>query len=158
MKPQDVAGAKIINSDKLIATPSELLCTYAGPSSILLLDGSSLVALVVLGGAYSYDGATGKYRWTLQRPLCENRPRFIEKLQGIQRVQGGTLGLGFAFNGVKGAPDHAHRRGVWLPNCSDLKEAISFGAEGAIIDVAAGTCDTPEEWKAPPRFPGRTEF
>lgn len=153
MKPKDVQGARLLGSDKLVATPAELMAIYAGPPSILLFEGAELVPLVVLGGAYSFDVSTSKYRWTLQRPLCEQKGRFIEKLLGIQRLQGHTLGLGFAFNGVKGAPSHAHLRGIWLPNCHDLKEALSFGGQGAIVDVVAGTCDTPQEWKSPPPFP-----
>lgn len=153
MNPKDVSGAKIINPNKLVATPAELLCVYAGPPSILLFEGSELVPLTILGGAYSYDVAISKYRWTLQRPLCEGKDRFLDKLQGLQRMQGMKLGLGFAFNGVKGAPPHAHLRGIWLPNCHDMHDAMSFGAQGAIMDVVAGVCDKPEEWKSPPSFP-----
>lgn len=153
MTPQDVQGAKIIHPNKLTATPAELLCVYAGPPSILLAEDASLIPLVILGGAYSFDVTVLKYRWTLQRPLCEGKDRFIEKLKGLHRMQHVPLGLGFAFNGVKGAPAHAHLRGIWLPNCRDMHDGLSFGAQGVIMDVVGGVCDTPEEWKSPPRFP-----
>ena len=117
-----------------------------------------MIALTVLGANYSYDLAAQSHRWTLQRPLCENRPTFLEKIRGIYRIQKDTLGLGIAFNGTKAAPPHAHRRGLWLPHCENLTGALSFGAEGPIVDVVAGTCGTPQEWVSPPPFPSRVEF
>lgn len=155
MKKQDVRGAQIIDpaSDKLIATSAELMATYIGPQSLLLLEGADLVAISILGGAYSYDFDKGKYRWTLQRPLVEKKVRFLEKLQGLQRMQKTPIGIGFAFNGVKGAPPIAHLRGVWLPNCHDMHEGLTFGAQGHITDLVIGYCDKPEVWNSPPTHP-----
>lgn len=157
MKPkQPVPPPTVLDPAKFYITSAELVCVYAAPQPSWLAENIELVELVPLtisGLAYSYDLASAKYHWTVQRPLCENRQRFLDKLRGLARLNNGELSLGIAFNGTREAPPAAQRRGLWLPHLKDLHGAMSFGPQGPITDVVAGTCDEPELWPSPPPFP-----
>lgn len=139
-------------------TPAELQCIYAGPASLGLVVEAVLHPLTIYNVAYSYDTILSKYRWTLSRPLCEGKDRFITRMEQLMQAHEG-LGIGIVFNGVKSAPKNAKLRAIWLPDCEDLHEALSSGPSGAVMDVVAGVCNTPEEWKTPPAFPtGKVEY
>lgn len=141
--------------DRYIATPGELAVFYVGPQSLLLATDNAVVPLMQTAFAYSFDHALRRYRWTAQRPLCEHRDRFIDKVRRTVRAHGTHFGVGVVLNGHEMAPKDSHRRGVWLGNCAldDLVEAMSVAMQQPVLDVVSGLAETHETWDRPPVKP-----
>lgn len=141
--------------ERYIATPGELAVFYVGPTSLLLATDQAVIPLMQTAFAYSFDHALKRYRWTAQRPLCEHRDRFIDKVRRTVRAHGDQFGVGVVLNGHEMAPKDAHRRGIWLGGCdiADLVEALSLSMQQPVIDVVAGLASTHEAWERPPVKP-----
>lgn len=142
----------------LQATTGEIVQVYFGPPSLLLATDQAVVPVLQTAFAYSYDYVLRKYRWTTQRPLCEHKDRYIEKVRRLVREHGATFGVGLVFAGSPFAPKDAHRRGVWLGGCAteDLTEAAhapGFPGGQPVLDVVAGLAATCDAWEMPPVKP-----
>ena len=145
-------------ADTITMTPSQLVAVYAGPSSTIISPDMPLVPLIHMGGGFSYDPLLKSHRATLQRPVAEQRGRFVDKLKGIGRVYG-SLGLGILFNGMPGGQVGCDVRGYWLADCTDLHGHIAWNSGGPIIDVVSLGCAEPVEWTSfPLRLSGDPEF
>lgn len=142
-------------ANRFVATLGELAVVYVGPPSLILATERAVVPVISTVFAYSYDYALRSYRWTLSRPLCEGHDRIVEKIRRTARGQGSRFGLGVVFNGQVGAPQDAHRRGVWLGDIplDDVTEGVSVAMQQPVVDVASGLAGACDPWPEPPFAP-----
>lgn len=157
MSPRQPPPQRQDPNTQLLASPSDLLAVYAGPSSTIIQPDMPLVLLFQTGGGYSYDPAIPGYRMTLSRPIAERRGRLAEKIRNIARAYG-SLGFGVVIDGMPGGPPDSDVRGLWFANAKDVKQGMGWNSGGPIIDVMSCVVDEPVEWSAYPDRVGSPEF
>lgn len=155
--PQQQQPRRQDANTQLLASPSDLLAVYAGPTSTILQPDMPLVLIFQTGGGYSFDPAIPGYRMTLSRPIAEKRGRLGEKIRNIQRLYG-SLGLGFVIDGMPGGPPDSDVRGFWCANAKDVRHGMGWNMGGPLIDVMSCVIDEPVEWTSFPEKVGTPEF